>query len=389
MECCSLTKNGTKCSRKTTSKYCHQHQEQKEELKGEQSCIVIKDLDRKKLHEISKNITDLEFTSALDCNCELFSKISKFKNLQFLTFTCQNFCAKFNPVWSGFRNLIYLDINVTFGCKKQLFDIIGELENLRHLVIYDLRALESNENNEVSENNEVFVVPENLETLNLKGCIKQPFNLNLQSFLDIKRFICTRSDLFFGKFLKLGYSFERLIALEIGGLIFEERDILEYLPLGLRYLKIKHILYPELFMEYLLRLKNLEYLDLQDVYNLNKIAEVIPLLTNLQSIFINTINFADLDQVVIDCLVSAKFQNPFLTFDFSYCDFVKYNALDHHEDYVNRGMMNFMRVKEIFSLSDTTKNLNGWEILNIRNNSPQQWLNENCFIIKGECKCRK
>jgi hypothetical protein len=378
MQCCGTTQLGTQCSRKTSSSYCHQH-DQKE------TCAVIEDATLDKIVKLLKNnpyLTDLELSSNLDCNCKLLLKPTEFRNLEFLSITLANFCDKDDySLWSKFKNLLYLDLNLNFKSPEGLFHIINSIPNLAHLVISDLKTL-------IVPN---LSVPSSLHTLVLKGSLTEPHNFDLSRFLHLKRLSTTRSDYGLGKFLKKGFQFQHLIVLEIGGLIFEELntpDDLQYLPTTLRYLKIKHILYPDLLKSYLLSLPNLEYLDLQDSFSLNKIVDIIPQLTNLQGIYVNTINFADLSELTLKALQSAKFRQNWLSFDFSYSDLLKYNQSEHSNVADDIGNSNWHLIKELFHLSDSTVNPKGWEILNTRNNTPQQWLLENEFIVKDVCKCK-
>jgi hypothetical protein len=384
MQCCGITNAGIQCSRKVNGTYCHQHSDI--DQKSETLCAVIPDANETKLTQVFKtspNLTDLEYKSNLDCNCKLITLTSNFKNLEFLTISLQSFCIKNDcSVWKNFTNLIYIDLNLIFKTQTQLFDIINKIPALQHLVIWDLKALTYPN---------LPPAPETLHTLILKGTVAEPHNFNLRSFLGLKRFASTRADYGLGKFLKLGYQFKHLIVLEIGGLVFEELNIeadLKYLPTTLRYIKIKHILYPDLFKKYLLSLQNLEYLDLQDSFSLNKVADIIPELTNLQSIYVNTINFADLTDLTIKALESAKFRNNWLTFDFSYSDLLKYDGTQHQNLANEIGNNNWHTFKDLFHLSDMTVNDKGWELLNTQANTPQNWLEENEFLVKEVCKCK-
>lgn len=378
MQCCGTTKSGTPCSRITNARFCHQHDEKNDS----QTCAVVDDATVDKLKSLGKNLTDLEINSVQNCNCSLVAKISEFRNLQFLTIKLQNYCDKPDyGVWGNFVNLLYLDLNITFKNKENLFQILQRLPNLQHLVLWDLETL-------TVPNPKIKL---DLHTLVLKGSIAEPHKLDLSVFSNIKRFNATRSDFGLGKVLKAGFKFGHLIVLEIGGLIFEELNTeadLQYLPKTIRYLKIKHILYPNLLKQYLLSLENLEYLDLQDSFSLNKIADIIPELTNLQGIYVNTINFADLAPLTIKSLESAKFRNNWLSLDYSYSDLLKYDQHEHKNIADEISNQTWFHLKELFHLSDMTVNDKGWEIPNDRNNTPQQWLEENEFIVKEVCKCK-
>ena len=357
-----------------------------DEKKQECLCAVIKDVNLTKLAELLKakpGLLDLEYESLLPCNCKLVSSTSKFKQLEFLTISLTNICPKKEvKYWKNFKNLLYLDIGVPFSYENQLFDIITKLPNLQHLILSDIRAL--------TFKNLPAQAPLNIHTLVLKGSMQEPHNLNLEPFLHVKRFCSTRSDYGVGKFLRQGKAFKHLIAFEIGGLIFEElndRESLQYLPLAVRYLRIKHILYPDLLKLYLTSLPNLEYLDLQDTFSLNKISDLIPHLTNLQGIFVNTINFADLTEMTIRCIEAAVFRNCFLKFDFSYSDVLKYDENQHKNLASVIAEGNWNRFKNMFHLSDTYVNEKGWEIMVKRENTPSRWLAENEFITKQTCTC--